>query len=461
MMIPLSRKPSFPPPPPPPYHHKRNFHLSPDDLQVLGLQPPPTTRIVAQPQPRRHAAAFMERPSTPLPRTPSPSLSSAVDVDITGLHAFSSRPRSLSQGHSFVPESRGRPPPSPPQSITPSPSTSASPPESGFASAYASPPQSPQEATRTASTATASHSPWPPSHSDDNYVQTPGAHHHMSFPQGQMPANRSRFRSLATLGLSRAARQATAQITEAAARQAADERRHHLDEEKERRAAQVREKEEVARQILAQERAKDSVRARVMALLQGRLPPDEDRASALSACTQDCESEGLDLSTVLQEMSIEGYPPIYWAIVNRSVGPESRGMAPDSLMAALLAACRPLSPASLAAIRVACTMASDNVLLQQLFRLIPPLSHISTRDALLLGPANEEDRVDVDEKRNGMGSWVALVKIPRFRLRMRVCQSVSVEFIASGVFCFFAYLLRHVNVYPFREDVDPYVFSCR
>ncbi|KAH9985166.1 hypothetical protein BJV77DRAFT_1071580 [Russula vinacea] len=70
-------------------------------------------------------------------------------------------------------------------------------------------------------------------------------------------------------------------------------------------------------------------------------------------------------------------------------------------MAALLAACRPLSPASLAAIRVACTMASDNVLLQQLFRLIPPLSHISTRDALLLGPANEEDRVDVEE--NGMG----------------------------------------------------------
>jgi hypothetical protein len=86
-------------------------------------------------------------------------------------------------------------------------------------------------------------------------------------------------------------------------------------------------------------------------------------------------------------------------------------------------------------------MASDNVLLQELFRLIPPLSHISTRDALLLSPANEENRVDVDEKRNGTGSWVALIKIPRFRLRMRVCGSVSVEFIASGVFCFlFAYL---------------------
>jgi hypothetical protein len=452
-MIPLSRKPSFPPPPPPPYHHKRNFKLTSEDLQVLGLQAPPT--IITQPQPRRHAAALIERPSTPLPRTPSPSLSSVVDVDIAGLHVFSSRPRSLSQGHSFVPESRGRPPPSPPQSI--SPSTSASPPSASTSpSSYFPVPRSPPEATRPTA------APWPASHSDDDYVQPPEAHHHLSLPSstGQIPANRSRFRSLATLGLSRAARQATTQITEAAARQAADERRHHLDEERERRVTQVREKEEVARQILAQDRAKEDVRTRVMILLQGRLPPGEDRRSTLSACAQACDGEGLDLSTVLQEMSIEGYPPIYWAIVNRSVASE-RGMAPDSLMAALLAACRPLSPATLTAIRVACTMASDNVLLQQLFRLIPPLSHISTRDALLLGPANEEDRVDVDEKRNGTGSWVALIKIPRFRLRMRVCQSVSVEFIASGMLCFLACLHCHVNISSFREDVDPHVFSCR
>jgi hypothetical protein len=206
--------------------------------------------------------------------------------------------------------------------------------------------------------------------------------------------------------------------------------------EGERRAAQEREREVTARQNVAQDRAKESVRTRVTALLQGRLPPGEDRKSTFLACAQACERQGLDLSTVLQEMSIEGYPPIYWAIVNRAVASEGRGMARDSLMADLLAACRPLSPASLAAIRVACTMASDNVLLQELFRSIPPLSHISTRDALLLGPAKEEDCVDVEEKRNGTGSWAALIKIPRFRLRMRVCQSVSVEFIASGAFCF-------------------------
>jgi len=198
------------------------------------------------------------------------------------------------------------------------------------------------------------------------------------------------------------------------------------------RAAQERGTGEFARQSLAQDKVKEIVQTRIMALLQGRLSPGEDRMSTIASCARACERGGLDFSTVLQETLIEGHPPIYWAIVNRDAASGSHGLDPDSLVAVILFACRPLSPASLAAIRVACTMASDNVLLQELFRLIPPLSHISSRDALLLSPANEEDRVDVDEKRNGTGSWVALIKIPRFRLRMRVCGSVSVEFIASG-----------------------------
>jgi hypothetical protein len=135
----------------------------------------------------------------------------------------------------------------------------------------------------------------------------------------------------------------------------------------------------------------------------------------------------------LQDMSIEGYTPIYWAIVNRPAASGDSDVSPDSLVLGLLNICRPLSPATLANIRVACMAASDNALLQRLFKSIPPLSHISTRDALLLRPANEEDRVDVEEKRNGTGSWEARIKIPRFRLRMRVCKSVSVEFIASGM----------------------------
>src|SRR6266849_8094905 len=81
-MVPLTRMPSFPPPAPPPSNcqHKRNFRLTHEDLEVLQLQPPAD---ILEPDPTRDGPRFfMARPSTPFPRTPSPSLSSEVDVDI-------------------------------------------------------------------------------------------------------------------------------------------------------------------------------------------------------------------------------------------------------------------------------------------------------------------------------------------------------------------------------------------
>jgi hypothetical protein len=426
-MVLLTRKPSFPPPAPPPPHcqHKRNFRLTQEDLQLLHLQPPAD---ILQLYPTMHAPAFLlERPSSPLPRTPSPSLASEVDVDIIEQFPLPTRLRCLSEN--LLPESRGRPPPSPPPSIAASASANLSIPWSVYGPTVATVARS------------RSPSPRPVSHSDSFYVQPREPSPLLPLPAGQPPAHRSRFHRLAVLGFSKAARRSNPQLSEASTRPETGEGRQQLWLERGLRAAQERRTGEIARQSLAQDRVKEMIQTRVTALLQGRLPPGEDRTSTLSACARACERGGLDFSTALQETSIEGHPPIYWAIVNRDVASGSRGLEPDSLVAAILAACRPLSPASLAAIRVACTMASDNFLLQELFRLIPPLSHISTRDALLLSPANEEDRVDVDEKRNGTGSWVALIKIPRFRLRMRVCGSVSVEFIASGEICFlFAYL---------------------
>jgi hypothetical protein len=399
----------------------------------LRLQPPADD--ILQPHPTWHGPEFLlERPSTPLPRTPSPSLSSEFDVDIIEQFPLPTRMRCLSEKH--FPESRGRPPPSPPPSIAASTSAPAS------ASAYLSLPWSVYGATVATTATSQSPSPRPASHPDSHYVQPREPSPLLPPPTGQSPAHRSRFHPLAVFGLSKAARRSNPQLSEASARPETGEGRRQLWLERGLRATQERGMGEIARQSLAQDRVLEMVQKRVTALLQGRLPPGEDRMSTLSACDRACERGGLDFSTVLQETSIEGHPPIYWAIVNREVASGSRGLEPDSLVAAILAACRPLSPASLAAIRVACTMASDNILLRELFRLVPPLSRISTRDALLLSPANEEDRVDVDEKRNGTGSWVALIKIPRFRLRMRVCGSVSVEFIASGVFFFlFAYLV--------------------
>ena len=443
-MVPLTRKPSFPPPAPPPSHcqHKRNFRLTPEDLQVLHLQPPAD---IWEPQFPTHATDFLlERPSTPFPRTPSPSLSSEYDGDIIEQFPLPIRLRSLSEN--LLPDSRGRPPPSPPPSIAASASASPSTP------AKLSIPWSVYGATvaTTAMSRSRSPSPRPASHPSSCYELQREPSPLLPPPTGQPPAHRSKFHPRAVFGFSKAARRSNPQLSEASARPETGEGRQQLWLEREFRVAQEKGKGGIARQSLAQDRVKEIVHTRVTALLQGRLPPGEDRMSILSACARACERGGLDFSTVLQETSIEGHSPIYWAIVNRDVGSGSRGLEPDSLVAAILAACRPLSPDSLAAIRVACTMASDNVLLQELFRLIPPLSHISTRDALLLSPANEEDRVDVDEKRNGTGSWSALIKIPRFRLRMRVCGSVSVEFIASGVFCFLFVYLVTLTLLPGR-----------
>ncbi|KAI0253760.1 hypothetical protein BJV78DRAFT_166897 [Lactifluus subvellereus] len=245
------------------------------------------------------------------------------------------------------------------------------------------------------------------------------------------PISRNRPKFLNVLKLSKGTRQPATPPTELAARPDPSHTRPQTTEGAVQRTVEKRVTEEAAHRVSAQAGATDNVRSLIECVLSGRLPPDDERSSVLSACAQACELGGLDLSTVLQEMVIEGYPPIYWAIVNRGAASGSSGVALDSLVFALLDACRPLSPATLDAIRIACMTASDNVLLQRLFREIPPLSPVSARDALLLGPTNQGDHVDVEEKRDGTGSFVAHIQIPRFRLRMRVCKSVAVEFVAS------------------------------
>jgi hypothetical protein len=459
-MLPLTRMPSFPPPvPPPPSANcllKRNYRLTTEDLEVLHLQPP------ADILESRNGPEFlmMARPNTPFPRTPSPSLSSEVDggeEDIIEQFPLPNRLRCLSEN--YLSESRGRPPPSPPPSIATSKHISPLDP------AYYSVPWSVYGPPVTTSAVSRPSSPRPVSRSSrsDSYHAAQPREPPPPLPPltDQHPVHRSKFHPLTVLGMSKAARQSNPQLSgsEASPLSESGERRQQLWLERGLRTPQEKKIREIVPQSLSQDKVKEVVQTRVTGMLQGRLVPGEDRISTLAACARACERGGLDFSTVLQETSIEGHPPIYWAIVNRDVSSGSRGLEPDSLVAVILAACRPLSPASLAAIRVACTMASDNVLLQELFRLIPPLSHISTRDALLLSPANEEDRVDIDEMRNGTGSWVALIKIPRFRLRMRVCGSVSVEFIASGAFFLLPTCLsRHVDA-SFRKDVDSHVFG--
>jgi hypothetical protein len=238
---------------------------------------------------------------------------------------------------------------------------------------------------------------------------------------------------------------------------------HEFEVEAARRAAEESariEEENAMRLAMAQDEAKANVKSHIQLFLSSKPPSEEEINVIFFTCAEACKAAGLDFAMVLQEPLIEGEPPVYWAILNRPTAYGNSRAAYNSLVFALLDACQPLIPSTLAAVRRACISASDNALLQRLFRHIPELSPLSTTDAMLLAPLNESDVVDVVETRDGTGSFVAHIKILRFRLRMRVSKCAFVEFVASGAFPL-GVLLFDISFTLRREDLDPQIFCGR
>ncbi|KAH9980671.1 hypothetical protein BJV74DRAFT_97884 [Russula compacta] len=189
---------------------------------------------------------------------------------------------------------------------------------------------------------------------------------------------------------------------------------------------------EVAHQAVSQAEAKEVVQSSIRSLLVLSNSSDEDRISAFSRCLQVCKNSGLDFSAVLQEPLIEEQTPVYWAILNRpAASSEADDAALDSLIVALLTACGSLNETTMASVRLACMLMSNNTLLQRLFWQFPGLSPLSTSDSMLLRPSGGGDVVDVEQTRDGTGAFVASIKLPRFRLRMSVSKVVKAEFVTS------------------------------
>jgi len=243
--------------------------------------------------------------------------------------------------------------------------------------------------------------------------------------------------------LTGATRRATAQIAEHAARQAAEHAKYEAELTRQREAAAEAarraaeeaariQEEKAMRLAMAQEEAKAHVQSYMQSFLSSEPPSEEELSAAFLTCTEACKTVGLDFAAVLQEPLIEEQPPIYWAILNRPTAYGTNRAAYDSFVFALLGASQPLCSSTFVAVRLACMTASDNTLLQRLFRHVPELSSLSPSDAMLLAPLNESDVVEVMETRDGTGTFVAHIRILRFRLRMRVSKCVVVEFVASG-----------------------------
>ncbi|KAH9042894.1 hypothetical protein EDB83DRAFT_2523885 [Lactarius deliciosus] len=238
--------------------------------------------------------------------------------------------------------------------------------------------------------------------------------------KGQAFKRRLKINPLSALRLSGATRRATAQIAEHAARQAAEHARYEAELARQREAAAEAarraaeeaariEEERAMRLAMAQDEAKGHVQSYLQSFLSSDPPSDEELSTAFLTCAEACKVVGLEFAAVLQEPLIEEHPPIYWAILNRPTAYGTDKAAYDSFVFALLGASQPLSSSTYAAVRLACTTASDNTLLQRLFRHVPELS--PTRD--------------------GTGTFIAHIRILRFRLRMRVSKCVVVEFVAS------------------------------
>lgn len=156
----------------------------------------------------------------------------------------------------------------------------------------------------------------------------------------------------------------------------------------------------------------------------------------LQSCADACSNHSLSLSKLLQEKSVEGHTPLYWAIVKRppeegTSARSSRSLQTPDLLTALLGYSTPLNPDTISEIRLACLLTSDQPLFHRL-RLSPEFSPMSGTDQMLLGGTIPPDEIRVDDVVGDEGAFVLHFEIVQFQRRMQVSKRIDLEFIARG-----------------------------
>ncbi|KAJ7170495.1 hypothetical protein C8R43DRAFT_875992 [Mycena crocata] len=152
--------------------------------------------------------------------------------------------------------------------------------------------------------------------------------------------------------------------------------------------------------------------------------------SILKSCADACATHGLSMSSVLQEKSVEGHTPLYWAIIKRPAESPEDGQNLD-LLTALLGLSTPLTPVTTSDVRLACLLMSDQALFQRL-RASPEFAPMSATDELLLDTTMPPDDIFVENVAGDTGAFAVDFAVVRFQKRMRVSNAVVLEFIARG-----------------------------
>ena len=118
--------------------------------------------------------------------------------------------------------------------------------------------------------------------------------------------------------------------------------------------------------------------------------------SVLQSCVEVCKLHSIPISEMLQEHSLEGHTPMYWAIIKRPPPSKRRLECDRDLVTTLLALAEPLNSATASDIQRACVDMCDGELFQQL-RQSPSFVRLSGTDQLLLETSVAPDEVQVKE----------------------------------------------------------------
>lgn len=155
---------------------------------------------------------------------------------------------------------------------------------------------------------------------------------------------------------------------------------------------------------------------------------DSYTTSLVSGCSEACRSYGIPFSVLLQEPSLEGHSPIYWAIIRRD-----SHATPSSadVVTSLFSPISSLSDATISEIRLACLHNSDQLLYQQLRRW-SAFNPVSGMEEMLMGGSVPHDTIVVENAPDDERAFMVRFRVPMFQKRLRISKHIALEFIARG-----------------------------
>lgn len=183
-------------------------------------------------------------------------------------------------------------------------------------------------------------------------------------------------------------------------------------------------------------KTKREVQARVLGAIRDLVKDQNQNKAAclaiLESCAEACSGCDLTLSDILQVKSIEGHTPMHWAIMKRTPDDQEHGKTVPYLLKALMSYAKPLNPHTIADMRHACFLSSDQPLFQRL-RASPEFSQLSAKDEMLLGTTIPPDAIEVENDADNEDAFNVNFEIARFQKRMSTSKRVQLDFIAKGI----------------------------